>query len=242
MAVAAHCGLRIPETLIAADPVLVRSFVRRQGKVVIKPFNPYSWLDKSVAKKWTTFANIIDVEQLDQCTDQEIGTTPCIYQEYLSTAADIRVGVIGEKILALSMNHKVAGKIDFRTMEDSDLSYEMRPVPGDIEIGLKRTMRELDINIASADFVIGSDGEWRFIELNPSGAFLFLENRCPNIKILSATASLLCYGGVVDQYEKEFPAPVDFVGSPDHARWKDEFEAFNRGNSAGKNITYIGNP
>ncbi|MGE8218481.1 MAG: hypothetical protein ACN6OU_01860 [Stenotrophomonas acidaminiphila] len=240
LAVAARCGLRIPETLITADPILVRRFVERHGQVVIKPFNPYSWLDKSIAKKWTTFANLVDAEQLDHCTDQEIGTAPCIYQEYLSTVADIRVGVIGEKIFALSMRHKVAGKIDFRTMEENELSYERCSVPGDIEIGLKRTMRELDVDVASADFVIGSDGEWRFIELNPSGAFLFLENRCPDIKILSAAASLLCYGGVVDRYDEEFPSLGDFVGSADHARWAEEFEAFNRNNRAGKNITYLG--
>ncbi|WP_182335499.1 hypothetical protein [Stenotrophomonas acidaminiphila] len=143
------------------------------------PFNPYSWPDKSIAKKWTTFANLVDAEQFDQCTDQEISTAPCIFQEYLPTVADIWAGVTGEKIFALSMRHKFAGKINFRTMEESELSYEMRSVPGDIEIELKRTMRELDVDVASTDFVIGSDGEWIFIEANP-----LLENRCPDIKTL----------------------------------------------------------
>lgn len=240
LAVAASCGLKIPETVIAVDPALVREFVRKHGKVVVKPFNPYSWLDKSIEKKWTTFANLVEIEQLERCSDDEIGAAPCIYQEYFPTVADIRVGVVGDKVFALAMHHKVSGKIDFRTMDEDELSYTGYKVPSDIEIGLKRTMRELDVNIASADFVVGSDGEWKFIELNPSGAFLFLENRCSDIKILSAASSLVCYGGVVDGYEEEFPSLSDFVGSDDHARWKEEFESFNRDNKAGKNITYVG--
>lgn len=240
LAVAASCGLKVPETLIATDPNLVREFLKKHGKAVIKPFNPYSWLNKSIEKKWTTFANIVDTDKFETCSDDEISAAPCIYQEYLPTVADIRVGVIGEKIFALSMHHEVSGKIDFRTMEEDELSYSECKVPGDIEIGLKRTMRELGVDIASADFVVGSNGEWRFIELNPSGAFLFLEKRCSDIKILSAAASLLCYGGVVDRYDEEFPSLGDFVGSKDHAKWKEEFEAFNLNNQAGKNITYLG--
>lgn len=227
LSVALQCGLNVPATLIAADPGLIREFCGRLGTVVIKPFSPHSWLSREGNKKWMAFANKITLRDIESCDDAELRAAPCIYQEYVQTVADIRVGVIGEEVFALEMRHGVPGKIDFRTMEDGELFYRRCEVPRDIVRGLQELMQRLDVTIASADFILDDTGQWNFIELNPSGAFLFLEDRCPDIGILSATASFLSYGFVKRDCEREFPCLASFVGSPEYESWMLEKARFD---------------
>ena len=239
LSIAQQCGLNVPDTLITADPSIARTFCDRLGTVVMKPFSPHSWLDDTAGKKWMTFASKVTSKDISSCDDADISAAPCIYQKYISTTADIRVAIIGEELFALEMRHEVPGKIDFRTMGEGELSFSQCAVPISTAMQLKLLMRRLNIEIASADFILDDNGQWHFIELNPSGAFLFLEERCPNIKVLSATASFLCYGSVREGYGKEFPPLASFIGSPDHATWLVEKEHFDELNQNRGNVTNV---
>lgn len=224
LAVASRCGLSVPDTLISSHPDSIREFCDRFSSVVLKPFTPHTWQDLGSKKRWTTFANIINRTEIALLDDAELCASPCIFQEYIPTVADVRVAILGNGMLALEMRHTVQGRIDFRTMDDDEMAYSGCIIPSDVAQSLQKLMSELDITIASADFILGKDGRWHFIELNPSGAFLFLEDRCPEIRVLSAAASLLCYGDVKPDHAQEFPCLEDFVGSEDHRRWSRAFE------------------
>jgi glutathione synthase/RimK-type ligase-like ATP-grasp enzyme len=239
LGLAAGSGLRVPRTLISADPASIRRFCRGIDRVVVKPFSPHTWHDELNKKRTTTFANIVGYSQIEQCNDADLGAAPCIFQEYVSTRSDVRVGIMGDKLFALEMQHQVQGKIDFRAIEKDDLAFRKIDVPSDVANGLRSLMQSLDVVIASADFVLDRSGCWHFIELNPSGAFLFLEERCPDISILSAMASLFHLGAVVDDHAEVFPCLASFVRSKDHEDWLAHKKKFDERNRINRHVTYL---
>lgn len=232
-------GLTIPDTLVTAGAANVRDFSRSHKKMVVKPFNPHSWVDEGVKKRYVSFANLISSSQLDHFKDSELSVAPVIYQEYIETVSDIRVAIIGGRVFPLEMRHIVDGKIDFRLMDESELQCRPFEFPKDVEHSLLSLMNHLDVQVASADFILTKEGKLVFIELNPSGAFLFLEQRCPEIKVLAAICSFLEFGTVRVDASSIFPSLRDFEASADYGRWgvsKCKFDQIYRAHS---NITNL---
>jgi hypothetical protein len=76
-----------------------------------------------------------------------------------------------------------------------------------------RLMDSLQINFASADFALKDDGGWVFLDLNPNGQWLFIEERSPESRIGQKFCSFFVNGRVDAAGENLFPSFAHYLES-----------------------------
>lgn len=164
------CGFTIPQTLITnnADKV-IEAFEGK--KVLIKPMGslPYE-------KNNFIFAQLLSLETISDAKDQ-LALSPAIFQEYVEKDYEIRTFMFGDQCFSIKVNsqdHDNA-KVDWRVnTQDSTMfaPYEL-PFP---EIALLKSYLEASkLNYGAFDLIRTPDGELVFLECNPEGQWLFME-------------------------------------------------------------------
>lgn len=179
---ARRLGLAIPDTLITTDPAEVRAFWEaRRGEVVFKPFLQtfHSWRE-------TRRLTREDLRRIET-----VRLAPVIFQALVPGAADLRVTVIGDEVLAGAADlSKMEYKLDVRLNQQA---YERHALPVRIGEKLIALMRRLGLEYGAIDLRLTPEGEYVFFEVNPAGQFLFVEHAA-GLPISAALAAHLHAG------------------------------------------------
>lgn len=164
---AREAGLRIPETLMTNDPETARAFVAaRAGQPVI--YKAFSATEST----WRE-TRVLRPEEEDLLDSVQFA--PVIFQQYIKAKFDIRVTVVGDQVFAAAIHSQTTSYVhDFRIdMENARIeAFEM---PADVTAGLLRLMARLGLVYGAADFRLTPDGDMVFLEVNPAGQWLFVE-------------------------------------------------------------------
>ena len=166
--VAADVGLEVPTTLITNDPAEARKFVDSHGigRVAYKAFS-------ATAEEWRE-TRLVRQEELGLLN--EVRHAPVIFQEYISGDVDIRATVIGNEIFPAAIHsQETAYPIDCR-MDLGNARVEPTSLPDNVSDGLRNLVDKLGLVYAAIDMRRTPDGRYVFLEVNPSGQWLFIEN------------------------------------------------------------------
>ncbi|MBI4906996.1 MAG: hypothetical protein HY820_25440 [Acidobacteria bacterium] len=171
---AASLGLRIPPTVITNDPAIIRARFRAFGSMVIKPTR-----SGHVVKDGADHA--IYTSQLLESHLDELDSarwSPSIYQALIPKRYDVRVTFVGERCFAAAIDSQTdpAARIDWRQTDNPELPHHPIQLPGDLEAALHRLMRLLSLTFGAIDLVLTPSGEYVFLEVNPSGQWLWLDD------------------------------------------------------------------
>ena len=184
LTLAQQIGLQIPPTLMTNDPEEARDFWRRHdGKVIYKVFRalPDAWRETRRLKPE------------DAALADSVKLTPIIFQPFVEAVADIRATVIGDEIFAASADARQGEyPVDFRF--NMNLRWERHDLPHSVEDGLRRLMKRMGLEYGAIDLRLTPEGEYIFLEINPAGQFLWVE-QATGQKIAAALASHLATAG-----------------------------------------------
>ncbi len=182
LARAEEVGLSVPRTLITNDPEAAREFVEDVGvgRTIYKTFiaTEENWRETRLLKEG-------ELELLDA-----VRLAPVIFQEYVDAAADVRVTAVGDELLTAEIAAAPTSyPVDYR-MDMGAASFTSAELPADIAEKLLALMKRLDITYGAIDLRRTGDGEYVFLEVNPAGEWLFVEERTA-LPITAAVADLL---------------------------------------------------
>lgn len=191
-------GLRIPDTLITNDPDEVKQFWSAySGQIIYKALN--SGLIREPGG-WPGGLFTSPVAGLDEAMLSRVTFAPCIFQERIAKAYDLRVTIIGDRLYPVRIDgNDESGEraLDWRAcpveVEDS-VVYSQTTIPAHIEDGLQRVMKGLGIAYGAADLVVTPEGEHVFLEVNASGQFAWLDDEIPELNLRGAMATYLAMG------------------------------------------------
>jgi len=176
-------GLTIPRTLMTNDPHAVTNFWKEQkGDAIYKTFTPPSW-QMAETRPLTEEA----LKGLDQ-----LRHAPIIVQERIEKGVDVRVNVFGADVFAASVQTRMsAAELDWRL--DLSATWKDHVLPTEIADKLRQLIKRLDLEYGCIDMRQRPDESYVFLEVNPSGQFLFIEidTRQP---LLRSLAKLLIPG------------------------------------------------
>lgn len=167
--VAQDVGLTIPATLITSAPVEARDFVAQRGigHVVYKAFS-------ATEQAWRE-TRLLRQEELHLV--DSVRFAPVIFQEYIEAVVDLRVTIVGEELFPAAIHSQESSyPIDFR-MDMGNVRIEPLDLPSDVEAGLRALMSELGLVYGAVDMRLTPDGRYVFLEINPAGQWLFIEQR-----------------------------------------------------------------
>lgn len=202
-------GLEVPRTVTTNDPEAARAFAARcPGGVVTKMMSSFAVYD-SRGQEQVVFTtplrpeDLEDLEGLDLC--------PMTFQERIPKALELRVTVVGEQVMAAAIDSQAlpAAREDWRR-QGLALSGSWQPysLPEPVRVRILALMDALGLNYGAFDFIVTPEGRHVFLEVNPSGEFLWLMLH-PGLPIADALADVL-----VGRAPRRFE-PQPFMGAAD---------------------------
>lgn len=121
------------------------------------------------------FTTKLEAEVMNDLSDAAL--SPTIYQEFLPKVYDIRVTIVGRKLFAVSIDSQSdpSATIDWRKTENSSLPHSPIELPEPLPRSLQELMSRLSLSYGAIDLVLTPDGRYVFLEINPNGQWLWID-------------------------------------------------------------------
>ena len=192
LTLASELGLCIPRTLITSDANEAHRFFGDCGSMVYKPLregrirrrNGSSLIFTSVV----TNAHTMEFEKVQYA--------PCLFQELVSKAMDIRITVFGTEVFATEIHSQadLLSTVDWRRGGSHELNYRPHTLPDEIGSTCRRLVDRLDLSFGAIDMILTPQGEYVFLEINPNGQWAWIEQRT-GVPMSRSLVDLLLGGG-----------------------------------------------
>jgi ATP-grasp ribosomal peptide maturase len=166
---AQRSGLPVPATLITTFPQAAREFAERYPDLVVKPVSGAHPQDPPRAVPTSRVAPDTDFTA--------VAYGPTLLQRRIAKRADIRLTVVGDRMLAA---RKTTG--DGPEPDEVDVRFAENPAPWQptdvaprVATAVQAYLRNAELAYGAFDFAEDRDGTWWFLECNQSGQFGFVE-------------------------------------------------------------------
>ena len=192
--IARRVGLNVAETLIGSSDEEVIDFIKnindRGARVCTKPL-----AQKNLIRDGQLFTRYTEV--LDDSIDihsEDFESCPIIFQEYVQKAYELRITVADTRVVAVRIDSQLAPgetKTDWRKYNIPKTPHSKYTLPGELVEQLLNFHKVTGLRYSAFDFIKSPDGRYVFLETNPSGQWLWLEN-ITGIPITREIAVALC--------------------------------------------------
>lgn len=155
LALAARCGLAVPDTMITTQrPAAVAFAEQLRDQVVVKPMSRarFRLVDAHDRAGW----------------DRSVHLT----QRQIDTTRHIRLTVVDAAMYAARIESR---HLDWRHDADA-CSYQVVDIPAKVADQVRQLLHALRLRFAALDFAVDTDGRWWFLEVNPNGQWLWIEH------------------------------------------------------------------
>lgn len=185
--VACEVGLNVPDTIATYDPDSVRRFHEQHPGVIIKSLAivPIPNLMMST--------HVVTVQEMDRI--DQVRVAPSIFQEQVRKAFELRITVVGDEIFVAVIDSQSdpGTAIDWRARPSRDGSHPVKfsigALPPDVENKIREFMRRMGLRYGAIDMIVTPEGEYVFLEVNPSGQWSFVQ-KATGMPIAEAIAHL----------------------------------------------------
>jgi glutathione synthase/RimK-type ligase-like ATP-grasp enzyme len=181
--VAARLGMDIPRTLITNNPEDAKRFrSETKGDVIYKAFlaSPMAWRETRILRDE-------DLAQIDA-----VRLAPVIFQSYVPSVRDLRVTVVGRRIFPAGADIAKAGYATDVRMNPG-IGWKTAELPPEVARQILAMMDHFGLQYGAFDFRVTPEGRHVFLEVNPAGQFLFIQN-ATGMDIAGALADRLIAG------------------------------------------------
>lgn len=107
-------------------------------------------------------------------TDKDISITPVYLQNYIHKQFEVRVTIIGKYVYPIRIDTE--NKVDWRA-DYHNHRYTQIICPDAIVEKCYQMMNDFSLAFGAFDFIVTPEEEWIFLEVNPNGQWLWLEQR-----------------------------------------------------------------
>lgn len=172
--IATEVGLAIPQTLVTNDPIEARRLFRElEGKMVTKLLTPLSFgMESSSFFLYTSAVKEADLEDADR-----LRYCPMVFQEEIPKLRELRVVHVAGKLFvgALDSSRYAMQTMDWRNANPTTCPWEHYELQGEIASCLNSLMAKLGLVYGAIDLIQKPNGEYIFLEVNPTGEWGMLE-------------------------------------------------------------------
>lgn len=155
-------GFFVPDTYIGNTSDETIPFIHK--KSIIKPI--------SMGK--INSENSVDIFQtcIFNKSVEDIALTPVYLQSYIEKKYEVRITIIDGNIFPVKIES--SDQVDWRKKGARNI-YAITEIPTEIEMSCLKMLRDFDLTFGAFDFIVNTSNEWFFLEINPNGQWLWLE-------------------------------------------------------------------
>ncbi|MFC5290053.1 MvdC/MvdD family ATP grasp protein [Actinokineospora guangxiensis] len=198
---AGAAGFAVPKTLVTTDPDELRRFYDEcAGAVVVKTFTGGASAQAAAAADpgrdiphVGLSTTLVTPEVLARA--DLLRHSPVLVQQQVPKRVDLRVTVVGEEVYTAEIHSQelAATRVDCRRF-DLPVRYAAATLPDEVAERCVRFVRGYGLEFGALDMVETPEGDHVFLENNPVGQFLHVEQRAPELRITDAVVSRLMRG------------------------------------------------
>jgi hypothetical protein len=175
LALARKAGFRVPDTLLTSNPEEVFAFYEaHEGRVISKL--PSSMLLEQKDQPFVRFTHRLLRSDLGYLASS-LRHAPCLFQEQIEKKTELRVTVVGDRVFSacIDTTRNRQCLVDSRRLDIEHTPHDVYPLGPEIEKRVTQITRGAGLAYATIDFIVRPDGELVFLELNPAGQYLWIE-------------------------------------------------------------------
>jgi glutathione synthase/RimK-type ligase-like ATP-grasp enzyme len=178
-ALALKHGFKVPKSFFGGSPSVANVFlnsISESRRISIKPLESIH-LRTSDGKIYAHYNSIFrrrgedELGSLRQC--------PVILQEFIEKRLELRVTLVGDEVYAASIDTSQASdsaKVDWRHYDWANTPYRVHSIDRGFKEKIRNVASDIGIVYGAFDLILGIDGEMYFLEVNPQGQWLWIED------------------------------------------------------------------
>lgn len=176
---AARCGLATPAFTASNRSSSLREFASR-GRVITKAMGNglYYWDYESAKKAYFTYTERVTDASLEELSD---GAGMHFVQHEISKQYEVRTFYLDGRTwsCAILSQGDAQTSVDYRKYNQRRITRNVPyRLPPDVASALDRLFRGIGLNTGSVDFMVDHEGRHHFLEINPSGQYEAISERC----------------------------------------------------------------
>lgn len=192
---AGQLGWRVPRTIVTNSPEQFLAFYEEcEGRVVSKLIAGASaFAQTRVGEKFPSYTH--PVMRRDLPSFRSIRFAPIAVQEYVPKRVELRITVVDSQVFAAeirSQSHS-RSRDDWRHHDMDPDMYHRHALPPDVEARCIDLVRALRLTYGALDVILTPDGEYVFLEINPNGQWVWIED-FTGLRIADAITDYLAHG------------------------------------------------
>ena len=188
--------ISIPSSIITNELSSISDFIDGKDFIVIKPIGSDAFqVDDTYEIPFVSLKKPVE-EVKESVTQKDLDFCPVFMQEYIEKEYELRITSVGTKHFCCKIDSQKLpsgkGKEDWREGYDHGLKdlQEAIKIPKEIEIFCNKYLKSIDSSFGCFDFMKGKNGQFYFLECNPNGQWMWLEEDI-NLPISKAIADFL---------------------------------------------------
>jgi glutathione synthase/RimK-type ligase-like ATP-grasp enzyme len=190
---ASELGFELPPTLITNSPGDFLEFYRAHGGKVISKLPSAVFHKEIFGDDFMRFTELVSHRDVGYA--RSVRYSPMIFQAYVEKRFELRVTVVGERIFAAEIHSQATNhtRHDWRKYDHASTPHRAHELPPSIADRCFALVRRLGLCYGTIDLVLTPDGRYVFLEINPNGQYLWIE-QLTGMPISDAICDLLMSG------------------------------------------------
>jgi hypothetical protein len=190
--VAGELGLELPPTLVTNNPDEFLDFYRQHNGNIVSKLAGVAF-HRTMGNTFVRYTEVVSKRDVGYAT--AIQYCPVILQAYVPKRLELRITVVGREVFAAEIHsqHTHHTRHDWRRYDIGQTPYFPHDLPPDVQAQCVRLVERLGLCYGAIDMILTPDGRYVFIEINPNGQYLWIEQET-GLPISAAICDLLMGG------------------------------------------------
>jgi hypothetical protein len=196
--VATAIGFELPPTLFTNSPKDFLEFYRQHNGNIVSKQAGLSFSSSEAFKTFVRYTEVVSKRDVGYA--HTVRYCPIIFQAYVPKRLELRITVVGQKVFAAEIHSQETNhtRHDWRRYDHHKTPYFPHELPPEVEQRCVQLVETLGLCYGAIDMVLTPDGRYVFLEINPSGQYLWIEG-ATGLPISDAICDLLISGSPINK-------------------------------------------
>lgn len=170
-------GLYIPPTIVTTQKDKLIDFIRKNGECITKAIS--SMFKTGANNSFQSIGTQLVTNEIIESLDETF--FPTLLQKKITKIFELRIFYIRGMFysMAIFSQNDEQTKLDYRNYNREKPNRNIPYIlPEKIKVKLHILMDKLDLNTGSIDMIVTPEGEYFFLEVNPTGQFGWVSENC----------------------------------------------------------------
>jgi hypothetical protein len=190
--VAGELGLELPPTLVTNSPDEFLDFYCQHNGNIISKLAGFTF-HRTLSDRFMRFTEVVSKRAIGYAS--AIQFCPVILQAYVPKRVELRTTVVGRQVFTAEIHSQQTHhtRYDWRRYDLGHTPHFVHELPAEVEARCVQLVERLGLCYGAIDLILTPDGRYVFMEINPNGQYLWIEEQT-GMPISAAICDLLMSG------------------------------------------------